>query len=912
LLSASASNSSLLDFSVLLQSTSSNVSVTNAIAQVTIQYDVCPGGCGAGVCVSGRCQCPCGTTGSTCNGPAMVMQQLDPCATENMELTTTGKPHYSSSYHRSSDAIFFFDLNRSAAVSISTCSGLTDFDTYLTLTNQCPGDQTVRPSGNPLSMEHPRWVSNDDSNVYCSEASLTSRVPSRGTVSLAAGRYYGIIEGYRSNHGTAGVTITANNYCQMGTSLPLLYPQGGCATQGPHLGSHFTTPQECYNAAVLNPYCGSAIMWAPRYNYDWGCRCCAPGGEGDTTSDYNTNWQRYGFHSSGGGNTTCPTSQILCPADSVNAGQCKTTDAECTAGGGRDGTAPLPAATGGGNRRTTAPFRLPAPQASRRSQIIAADKVVNCQQDKNCLIEIGGRGQCSASAITTLVTIVERAVMFEANNGERGTKQLASPGDQIRSCTDGVCSIVLVFGAGDFGDDFTNFQYRLNCAGSDDEATATVNINVSPTTDSALATEMSCPGVHCPYAEVGRLIEIQLPTNSAVLSILDSPTGPSGGAAKLFHAIEEGGEVKQGSEITEFPAPISPVNGKRTIFVMVTEAAEYKFQYRMDSAEQGVQNDNVVKWLNQKGKYATDFLTQNELGSEAQIIIHAQNVNQKPTAWPSLITVSPGSEVTVSLDGSDTDAALANAALTAIVVTLPGAGVELYDQADPSKVLETGNTAINDAQRRVTIKLPANSTAGTSNYAQFSFRVRNSAGLESDPATVRIDVGAGAADTTTEISLANGWSWVSFNRVGTNMDIATVLAGKGFVAGDIIKTQTDFTTYYENYGFFGQLTSFDANRMYAIKVATAKTFQISGAPVQLPSSLAVVAGWNWLPMQQIAEQTDLSTFETADAVPDDVLKSQTDFTQYYANYGWFGTLIKMEPGKGYKLKISTDSTIRFL
>merc|ERR1712106_300867 len=43
------------------------------------------------------------------------------------------------------------------------------------------------------------------------------------------------------------------------------------------LGTGFTTPQECLDAALEDSDCGLSIMWSKSYNRSWGCRCCVPG-----------------------------------------------------------------------------------------------------------------------------------------------------------------------------------------------------------------------------------------------------------------------------------------------------------------------------------------------------------------------------------------------------------------------------------------------------------------------------------------------------------------------------------------------------------------------------------------------------------------------------------------------------------
>ena len=58
----------------------------------------------------------------------------------------------------------------------------------------------------------------------------------------------------------------------------LLHSNAGCGTQGMNLGTGYSTQHECLAAALSMSECGRAVMWSIEYNYNWGCRCCAPGG----------------------------------------------------------------------------------------------------------------------------------------------------------------------------------------------------------------------------------------------------------------------------------------------------------------------------------------------------------------------------------------------------------------------------------------------------------------------------------------------------------------------------------------------------------------------------------------------------------------------------------------------------------
>jgi len=95
----------------------------------------------------------------------------------------------------------------------------------------------------------------------------------------------------------------------------LKYKAGGCATQAKVsrvvngklkkkkvLGKQFQNPTECLHAAAKHEACGDTVMWSPVYNKNWGCRCCAKGGEG-TDAQKNKNWERWTLEKETGG--TC-------------------------------------------------------------------------------------------------------------------------------------------------------------------------------------------------------------------------------------------------------------------------------------------------------------------------------------------------------------------------------------------------------------------------------------------------------------------------------------------------------------------------------------------------------------------------------------------------------------------------------
>jgi len=91
-------------------------------------------------------------------------------------------------------------------------------------------------------------------------------------------------------------------------------PGWGCNDfQDKNLGTTYSSPEECSDAAFLDPACtGNEIMWSP-YSYAWGCRCCGPKPEGKSDEEAykaNNNWNTWQYTPL---NTESPTTSPSAP-----------------------------------------------------------------------------------------------------------------------------------------------------------------------------------------------------------------------------------------------------------------------------------------------------------------------------------------------------------------------------------------------------------------------------------------------------------------------------------------------------------------------------------------------------------------------------------------------------------------------
>jgi len=144
------------------------------------------------------------------------------------------------------------------------------------------------------------------------------------------------------------------------------------------------------------------------------------------------------------------------------------------------------------------------------------------------------------------------------------------------------------------------------------------------------------------------------------------------------------------------------------------------------------------------------------------------------------------------------------------------------------------------------------------------------------------------------------------------MAINTVLGGLSANDGDYIKNQLSFAQFYDSFGWYGTLNTMSTDEMYKVNRAAA-TLTIAGTPTPLPKSLTLNSGWNYMPSPyQTSTAVSEGMLTGLTYVENDMVKSQSDFSTYYAGFGWYGTLVNLTPGLGYKLNLGNSGTGIFL
>ncbi len=149
--------------------------------------------------------------------------------------------------------------------------------------------------------------------------------------------------------------------------------------------------------------------------------------------------------------------------------------------------------------------------------------------------------------------------------------------------------------------------------------------------------------------------------------------------------------------------------------------------------------------------------------------------------------------------------------------------------------------------------------------------------------------------------LKEGWNWYStyidfrrdngFEKLTDGLD----------TNGEVIKSQTQFVTYYDGYDTWdGSLTEIDNKNMYMIDMSTEHYLMMEGVISNVSqTSMTLKPGWNWISYPIDKTQTLTRSLKDFTPKDGDYFKSQTGYATYYEGYGWDGSLLSLEPGQGY-------------
>ena len=155
---------------------------------------------------------------------------------------------------------------------------------------------------------------------------------------------------------------------------------------------------------------------------------------------------------------------------------------------------------------------------------------------------------------------------------------------------------------------------------------------------------------------------------------------------------------------------------------------------------------------------------------------------------------------------------------------------------------------------------------------------------------------------------------MSLNVEALDMRISSIFEplSLSLSSDDHVKDQRTFTDYYVGYGFFGGLTELSTDTMYAVKMAIGGTLIVTSTPVALPMTVTLNSGWTFLPCPYRTPVDLVDGAPTFAFSEGDLFKSQTRFAEFYSLIGTFyGTLLTIEPGAGYKVRTTAGGSATF-
>lgn len=160
--------------------------------------------------------------------------------------------------------------------------------------------------------------------------------------------------------------------------------------------------------------------------------------------------------------------------------------------------------------------------------------------------------------------------------------------------------------------------------------------------------------------------------------------------------------------------------------------------------------------------------------------------------------------------------------------------------------------------------------------------------------------------------LVGGWNWWSAYIEMNGIDGLTMLEESLDDNCELISSQSAFITYYQGYGWFGSLTSVVNEQMYRMKMSTPATITLEGDvadPSQHP--ITMVHGWSHIGFVSASSMNVSEALSGFMPTYGDMVKTQTAYSMYYGENGWYGSLNSINPGDGLMYKSNNTESVTF-
>ena len=166
-------------------------------------------------------------------------------------------------------------------------------------------------------------------------------------------------------------------------------------------------------------------------------------------------------------------------------------------------------------------------------------------------------------------------------------------------------------------------------------------------------------------------------------------------------------------------------------------------------------------------------------------------------------------------------------------------------------------------------------------------------------------------DQVSNFSQGYNW-WCSYvEQEGIN-GLGILQEGLGNNGVTIRSQASGYTDYYQGYGWYGSLSSINNESSYRVITSAPCTVTMTGntaVPSQHPITLS--QGWTWIGYVPSTAMSVDAAMANVNATSGDKLKSQQGYADYYAGYGWFGSLNTIELGMGLMYYSTNSNSVTF-
>ena len=155
------------------------------------------------------------------------------------------------------------------------------------------------------------------------------------------------------------------------------------------------------------------------------------------------------------------------------------------------------------------------------------------------------------------------------------------------------------------------------------------------------------------------------------------------------------------------------------------------------------------------------------------------------------------------------------------------------------------------------------------------------------------------AENTQTISFSSEWTWISTYIEQEGIDGLAILEEGLNPNGVMIKSQNDGFLFYDAGLWIGTLDAITNEKMYLVNV-TAPSEVVMTGPIAHPTDhpITLNPNWTWIGYPSPFEIDVNDALANLNATEGDILKSQSSFSTYSTEYGWFGSLNTLTPGIG--------------